>query len=98
MPNTLVTSEGMYRIVDSIYRLHRDLFEIETILTRTTALQLRATRISNNSRMGALVAGLLGIVPILTALGDIKWGSAPALTIYCLACGVVLLWIYQVTS
>lgn len=98
MPHTLTTSEGMYRIVDSIYRVHRDLFEIEMLLIRTTAVQLRATRITNNSRMGTLVAGLLCIVPILIALGDIKWGSAPALIVYCLAGAVVVLWIYQVVS
>ncbi len=97
MPNTLA-SEREYRIVDGIYRLHRDLFEIENLLVRTTSLQLRATRITNNSRMGALVAGLLCIVPILISLGDIKWGSTPALVVYSLAGAVVLLWIYQIAS
>ncbi len=98
MPSALATSEGVYRIVDSIYRLHRDLFEIETILVRTTAVQLQTTRMTNNGQMGALVAGLLGIVPILITLGDIKWGSTPAIAIYCLAGAVVLLWAYQVVS
>ena len=98
MSNTLSTSEGVYRVVDSIYRLHRDLFEIETLLVRTAAIQLRSARITNNGRMGALVAGLLGIVPILIALGDIKWGSTPALAVYSLAGAVLLLWIYQVVS
>ena len=82
MANLPVPSEEVYRVVDAIYRLHRDLFEIERVLIRTARLQLRAARIGNSGRMGALVAGLLGIVPIMIALGDIKWGSAPALTPY----------------
>lgn len=91
-------SEKVYRIVDAIYRLHRDLFEIENVLLRSSRLQLRLARISINGRMGTMVAGLLVLVPILISLGDIKWGSAPAITIYLIAGSVAILWIYQVIS
>lgn len=98
MANNLDASERMYRVVDAIYRVHRDLFEIENILSRTTRLQLRLARITNNGRMAAFLVGLLAIVPILIALGNIKWGSTPAIIIYCLAAAVLLLWIYQWVS
>jgi hypothetical protein len=88
----------MYRVVDAIYRVHRDLFEIENILSRTTRLQLRLARITNNGRMATFLVGLLAIVPILIALGDIKWGSAPAIIIYFLAAAVLFLWICQWVS
>jgi hypothetical protein len=91
-------SERTYRVIDGIYRLHRDLFEIENVLTRGSRLQLRLARISINGRMGTVVAGMLVIVPILISLGDIRWGSAPAIAIYCLAGSVILLWIYQIVS
>ena len=95
MADAVDEAERSYRVIDGIYRLHRDLFEIENVLTRTGRLQLRLARINANGRMGVFAAGLLAIVPILISLGDIKWNSAPALTIYCLVVGVVLLWIYQ---
>lgn len=98
MANNLDASERMYRVVDAIYRVHRDLFEIESVLARTTRLQFRLARITNNGRMATFVVGLLAVLPILIALGDIKWGSAPAITIYCLAAAVSLLWIYQWVS
>jgi hypothetical protein len=46
--------------------------------------------------MGAFAAGLLAVVPILVALGESGWGSPPAITIYLLTAGVLLLWFYQV--
>lgn len=79
MPDDWKSADRAYRIIDSIYRLHRDLFEIENSLVR----------------MATLAAGLLALVPILISLGDIKWNSSPAVTIYCLAGAVLLLWIFQ---
>lgn len=91
-------SERTYKVIDSIYRLHRDLFEIESFLIRSSKIQIRLAKISINGRMGIMIAGLLAILPILISLGDIKWGSAPAITIYLLIGAVVLLWISQVIS
>jgi uncharacterized membrane protein YeaQ/YmgE (transglycosylase-associated protein family) len=96
MDKRIEDSERAYRIIDGIYRIHRDLFEIENVLTKTTRLQLKLASISINGRMGVFVAGLLAIVPILTSLCDIKWGSVSAIIIYSIAGAVVLLWIYQV--
>lgn len=98
MADAVDEAERAYRVIDGIYRLHRDLFEIENVLTRTSRLQLRLARISANGRMAVFVAGLFAIVPILISLGDIKWGSAPAITIYCLIGAVILLWIFQTMS
>jgi len=98
MANNLDASERSYRVVDAIYRLHRDLFEIENVLAQTTRLQFRLARITNNGRMATFVVGLLAVLPILITLGDIKLGSAPAIIIYVLAAVVLALWIYQWTS
>lgn len=98
MLRELDAAERAYRMVDGIYRLHRDLFEIENLLARTARLEVSLARVSTNGRMGAVVAGILAIVPILIALGDIKWGSVPALAVYVLAAGVVILWLFQAAS
>ena len=98
MLDDIRASEGVYRIVDGIYRLHRDMFELESVIARTARLQVRLTRIGHDGRMGALVAALLAIVPVLISLGKIEWGSAPAISIYCIAGAVLLLWAYQVLS
>jgi hypothetical protein len=91
-------AERAYRAVDALYRLHNDLFAIEAVLVKTAHLQVRLTRQSVNGQMGALVAGLLILVPILISLGDIKWGSTPAVVIYVVTAGVIALWIFQVRS
>jgi hypothetical protein len=98
MPEDLFASEAVYRIVDGIFRLHRDLFEIESVIARTARIQVRLSRIRHDGQMGVIVAGLLAIVPVLISLGKIEWGSAPAITIYCIAGAVGLLWICQVMA
>ena len=92
------TAERAYRVVDGIYRLHRDLFAIEAVIARTAHVQVRLAKQSVNGRMAALVAGMLVIVPILVSLGDIKWGSTPAIAIYVLTSGVLVLWLWQAYS
>jgi hypothetical protein len=98
MLDDISASEGVYRIVDGIYRLHRDMFELESVIARTARVQVQLTRIGHDGRMGALVAALLAIVPVMISLGKIEWGSAPAIFIYAIAGVVVLLWAYQIVS
>lgn len=48
--------------------------------------------------MGALVAGLLTIVPILMTLFEITITSTPVLIIAALVVGILVLWMYQACS
>lgn len=92
----LAPSEGLYRVVDAIYRLHDQTYNLEFAVERSMRLGLTLTRLRTNTAMGAMVAGMLALVPILTALANITLTSTPALAVYLLVVGLVVLWAYQI--
>jgi hypothetical protein len=98
MSRELEEAERAYRVVDAMYRLQRGLFAVEAVVAKASHIQIRLVRQTVNGQMGTLVAGLLVLVPILIALGDVKWGSAPAIAIYLVIVGVFGLWGWQIRS
>jgi hypothetical protein len=98
MSTDLDEAERGYKVVDALYRLHRDLFAVESAIATATHTHAKLARSAAAGQMGALVAGMLVLVPILIALGDVKWNSAPAIVIYVVTFGVVALSLWQVRS
>jgi hypothetical protein len=92
------SAEHTYRVVDALYRLHRDMFELENVVAKTSRIQIRLAQMTANGRMGAMVAGMLVLVPILISLGNVTWKSGPAIAIYAIVLGLIAIWGWQVRS
>ena len=93
-----IGKENVYRVIDGLYRIHEDLFHIEDEISRFTSASLTTSQLRTNGFMGALVAGLFAIAPILVAVLDIEWLSTPAISVYLIVIAVVILWIYLAFS
>lgn len=91
----MTQSESIYLTLDAMYRLHEDLFHIEAEHMLGHRLAIDLARNQSTGRIGALVAGLLALVPILTSLADITLTSTPAIIIYLLIIALIGLWLYQ---
>ena len=95
MSISLKTAEQTYRIMDGIYRLHNDLFQIQHAISRGSWLQARLTRIRTNDVYGVALIGLATLVPVFVALGQIAWGDPPAVVIYVFIVVLIAIWIFQ---
>lgn len=95
MSETLFEKETAYRTLDCLYRLNRGLFEIEYVVARSAKLNARLTVVASTSRMSALLAGVLVIVPIFVSLGNITFSSGPAWVVYGIAAFVIVVWHLQ---
>ena len=70
------SSEQFYRVLDGLYRVHDDLYYIEDAVLRSTLAQVRLSRLTAQTRLGAAAGALLVGIPILVAVSPIDWTSA----------------------
>lgn len=84
-----------YRIVEALYELHNDLFQVQELLGHMNWLQLRLARLRRDSLMGVGIAALLALVSVLVSTSPIAFQSAPAIVLFGIAGGLTVLWIRQ---
>lgn len=90
-----MSREDSYRLLDAVFRVHEDLFQIEDALLRTAIQEAHISRILTQGRLGAAVAGTLAIVPIIVSVSGLDWASAPIIWFVLIAAGLVAVLSYQ---
>lgn len=69
--------EQDYRLIDSVYRLHEDLYQLEDAVLRSAVGQFRLARIRTTSALAAAIATVLILVPIILTVTDLEWKDVP---------------------
>lgn len=94
----LVAAERDYRVSDALFRLHRDLFELETVALRSSRNQIRSVQLMVNGRYATAVAGAIVLASFLRPLANMTWTSSPIVVVYVVVVGLVLLWLWQIRA
>lgn len=90
--------EELYRQVDAQFRILDKLYTLEHLLQEQIEARFKDAKIQITRTMGALLAGVFAVLPILVSVLDISWDSSPAWTIYVL-CGLIGgVWFLQIRN
>ena len=81
----------LYMIVEPLYRLHRDLLELENAVKANTWLNYEVSATKATSIAGIIAIALLGSLTVMVSVCKISFESTPALVIYGLVLCTLLL-------
>jgi hypothetical protein len=91
-----MTREEYYRLIDGMYRLHEDLYQLEDVTARAAVGQFRLARIRTASAQATAVGGFFVLAPILVSISGLEWSDAPIVSTLLIAGGLTILTGYQI--
>ena len=77
--NKNMSREHEYRIIDSLCRLHEDLYQVEDAMLRSAVGQFRLAKIRTTAVAASAVASFLIVLPIILTVTDLDWDDLPAI-------------------